>query len=54
MACDNTTPDSGLADTSISIAHGALPQWWLSPAITLNGVSAGATANHRRRSTSPT
>jgi hypothetical protein len=45
MACDNTTPDPGLADTCISIAHGALPQWWLSPAITLNGVSAGATAN---------
>ncbi len=44
MACDNTTPDSGLTDTCISIAHGALPQWWLSPAITLNGVSAGATA----------
>jgi hypothetical protein len=45
MACDNTTPDPGLVDTCISIAHGALPQWWLSPAITLNGVSAGATAN---------
>lgn len=45
MACDNTTPDSGLTDTSISIAHGALPQWWLSPAITLNGASAGATAH---------
>jgi hypothetical protein len=44
MACDNTTPDPGLADTCISIAHGALPQWWLSPAITLNGASAGATA----------
>jgi hypothetical protein len=45
VACDNTTPDSGLTDTCISIAHGALPQWWLSPAITLNGASAGATAN---------
>jgi hypothetical protein len=44
VACDNTTPDSGLIDTAISIAHGALPQWWLSPAITLNGISAGATA----------
>jgi hypothetical protein len=44
MACDNTTPDAGLTDTCISIAHGTLPQWWLSPAITLNGVSAGAVA----------
>jgi hypothetical protein len=46
VACDNTTPDPGLADTCISIAHGGLPQWWLSPAITLNGVNAGATAQH--------
>jgi hypothetical protein len=50
MACDNTALDPGLnlngvADTSISIAHGASPQWWLSPAITLNGVSAGASAH---------
>jgi hypothetical protein len=45
VACDNTAPDPGLTDTCISIAHGALPQWWLSPAITLNGASAGATAN---------
>ncbi len=45
MACDNTAPDAGLTDTCISIAHGALPQWWLSPAITLNNASAGATAN---------
>jgi hypothetical protein len=47
MACDNTSPDNGLtpADQCISIAHGPAAFWWLSPAITLNGVSAGAVAN---------
>jgi hypothetical protein len=45
MACDNTTPDTGLTDTFISIEHGQLPQWWISPAITLNGLSGGAVAN---------
>ena len=45
MACDNTTQDPTLADTCISIAHGPLPEWWLSPAITLNGAASGAVAN---------
>jgi hypothetical protein len=46
MACDNTTPDPGLTpDACISIAHGPPATWWLSPAITLNGLTGGATAN---------
>jgi hypothetical protein len=46
MACDNTTPDIGLtpADHCISIASGPPARWWVSPAITVNGLSDGAVA----------